>query len=194
MMISKRKFKAFITFNWYIFLIFAFISIFVFYSIFDVKNQTKYEEKICVFIENKNVDKNQLSTDMYTYLDNEITKEVSIDYSDPTSNNYSLVFNTRGVVNTDIIILSSDYLQSSYYSRYFAILDTNYLESIINQEVEYIKDSTNNYGINVTNKIEKYMKVETNYYLFFNKNSTKIGKLNSESINEEAIKAIKALV
>lgn len=196
MMISKRKFKAFITFNWYWFLIFAFISVFVFYSVFDLKKQTSYDEKICVFIESKHVEKQLLADEMYYFVDQELIKEVSIDYSDPTSMHYSLVFNTRGLVNTDILIISKDYLPNTYYQKYFAKLDVDFMKDYTYKDITYCMDDKDDiYGIDVTSKVCKYLNEKNSYYLFFNKSSNKIGSLSKDSpYNEQAIIAALALI
>lgn len=195
MMISKRKIKAFISFNWYWFLIFAFLSFFVFYSIYDLKNQVKYDEKICVFIEADFVNKEELSKEMYYFVDQKVIKEVSIDFSSPTSMHYSLIFNTRGLVNTDIVIITKDYLQEMYYSKYFAKIDEKFMEEYTYKQIEYCKDEKNDiYGINITNKMAKYVNSESEYYLFFNKKSNKIGSLSSETINDQAINAALGLI
>ena len=106
-----------------------------------------------------------------------------------------MVFNTRGLVNTDILILPESLLEHSQYSQYFCSIDQDVIKEYTSNNLEYITYDNSLFGINVTDFIKNYIeKNEVDYYLFFNKKSNKLGLLSQEnSINDYALKVLSTI-
>lgn len=183
----SRRFKAFLSFNfhWYI-LIFIGV-VFVFYYLFLALRTPTYDEKIVIFIATEYVDCDKLESDLYSPFEDSTIKEVFVDYSNPSDSNFSIVFSTRGTVNTDILILPKDYINNQSYSTFFAEIKLDYIDG----NNEFVMDSDGViYGINVTDFITGYTDNKGEFYLFFNKKSNKIGDLNNVSINNFALQIL----
>lgn len=194
-MFSKRKIKAFISFNWYWFLAIFFVVSVGFYYLFDVIKNPSYDERINVFIATNHIDSNKMEKDLYVGYGDTKIKEISIDFSNPEDNYFNMVFNTSGLVNTDILILPESLLEHSQYSQYFCSIDQDVIKEYTTQDIEYIAANNKNFGINVTDFINNYIEEnEVDYYLFFNKKSNKLGLLSQEnSINDYALKVLSTI-
>lgn len=185
---NKRRFKAFVGFNWHWYLLIS-ICVFVgFYFVFTSLNTPTYDEKVVVFIASEYVD-GSLGEDLYLNLDDSEIEEVFVDFSDPKDNDFSIVFNTRGLVNTDIVIMSDGYLKTGDYARYFS----SFNEELFLGE-QYFYDNELCYGIDVSSYLEDYISDDEKYYLFFNKKSPKIGVLSADSLNDYALIVAKNLL
>lgn len=193
-MISKRKIKSFISFNWYWYLLILFVSAFVFYSLFDVINSPSYEQTISIFIGVDNLKKEKMSENLSNEYKNDNIKKISIDYSSPANYNFAIIFNTRGLVNTDIIIMPNSYLENINYSSYFAILTENITSNYLKDDIDYITSNQKIYGFNITNFMNNYCTVEENYYLFLNKKSNKIGSLSEKDGTTEVLDLLKCFL
>lgn len=191
-MFSKRKIKAFISFNWYWFLVIFFVVSVAFYYLFDVIKNPSYNERINVFIAINYVDSNKMEKDLYEGYDDTQIKEISIDYSDPNDNYFNMVYQTRGLVNTDILILPISLLKDKMYSQYFSAIDDNIIKQYTDNNINFVNSENVNYGINVTNFIASYTnEINDEYYMFFNKKSNKIGALSKDTSNNDyALKLI----
>lgn len=191
-MFSKRKIKAFISFNWYWFLVIFFVVSVAFYYLFDVIKNPSYNERINVFIAINYVDSNKMEKDLYEGYDDTQIKEISIDYSDPNDNYFNMVYQTRGLVNTDILILPISLLKDTMYSQYFSAIDDNIIKQYTDNNINFVNSENVNYGINVTNFIASYTnEINDEYYMFFNKKSNKIGALSKDTSNNDyALKLI----
>ena len=191
-MFSKRKIKAFISFNWYWFLVIFFVVSVAFYYLFDVIKNPSYDERINMFIAINYVDSNKMEKDLYEGFDDTQIKEISVDYSDPNDNYFNMVYQTRGLVNTDILILPVSLLKDTMYSQYFSAIDDNIIKQYTEKTVSYASYENVNYGIDVTTFIAAYNnEINEDYYMFFNKKSNKIGALSEkESDNDYALKLI----
>lgn len=191
-MFSKRKIKAFISFNWYWFLVIFFVVSVAFYYLFDVIKNPSYDERINMFIAINYVDSNKMEKDLYEGYDDTQIKEISVDYSDPNDNYFNMVYQTRGLVNTDILILPISLLKDTMYSQYFSAIDDNIIKQYTDNNINFVNSENVNYGINVTNFIASYTnEINDEYYMFFNKKSNKIGALSKDTSNNDyALKLI----
>lgn len=180
---NSRKFKAFIAFNWHWYLVIVLLMVFVFYYLFTSLMAPAYNEKLVIFIGHNYVDEKKMSADLYKGFENTDILVLEIDYSNPKDKDYGVIFNTRGMVNTDLIIISDDYIQEGKYHTYFAEINTDDLRF----EAAYFYDNDKVYGIDVTEVMKKYCDLgDEKYYLFLNK--------SSEKINDEALIVIKNLL
>ena len=179
-----------------------FISIFVavsvmYYYIFDTIRTPKYQESVRVFIAATYVDTSKLEDKLFYDFETSPIKEIKVDYSDQNASSFNTVFQTRGLVNTDILILPSDIVPSGQYSRYFARLDRTVLASyLIGVTLDYyIDDDQLDYGIRVSRAALDFIegKESDEYFVFLNKNSGKISPLNIQSTNDGALVAVKNL-
>lgn len=195
-MLSKRKIKAFLSFNWF-FILLIYIGSFVgFYYLFDALKTPQYNEKINIFIGINHLDSKNMEKDLYNNVKDKSIKAVDVDYSNPNDSYYSIVFNTRGLVNTDILILPESSIENSNYSTYFIELKDNIITKYVNKSIAYTSYNNTNFGINATSFINKYNNDNTNeYYLFFNKKSNKIGELSTnDSLNDSALSLLSSII
>lgn len=173
---NNRRFKAFIAFNWHWYLVIVLLVFFVFYYLFTSLMAPTYNEKVVIFIGHNYVDKMKMSEDLYKGFENTDIQALEIDYSNPKDKDYGVIFNTRGMVNTDLIIISDNYIQEGKYHTYFSEINTYDLDVM----ATYFYDNEKAYGIDVTEVMKKYCDVgNEKYYLFLNKSS---GKINDEAL------------
>ena len=195
-MLSKRKIKAFLSFNWFFILLIYICSFVGFYYLFDVLKTPQYNENINIFIGINHLDSKNMEKDLYNDVKDKSIKAVDVDYSNPNDSYYSIVFNTRGLVNTDILILPESSIGNSNYSTYFIELKDNIITKYVNKSISYTSYNNTNFGINATSFINKYNNDNTNeYYLFFNKKSNKIGELSTnDSLNDSALSLLSSII
>lgn len=187
---SKKKIAAFIHFNWYWYLVIVLLMSFIFYFVFDIAKKPSFDERIVVFVGIEYIDRDEMEEEMF--VSDTIIKEIFVDYSNPYDSYYSMAFSTRGLIDSDILILSEEELLQSNYEDLFAIIPANYLENYISDEINYLYTSDlKPYAIEVTSHIESFVdKLETKYYAVFSKKSDKVGLINSECKNDYAIVAL----
>lgn len=187
---STLKFKTFLSYHWYVFIsIFLVVSI-LYYYIFAAINTPSFAESVQVFIAARYVDKEGLEKKLFNGFDDSSIKQVNVDYSDQDSNNFNSVFQTRGLVNTDILILPTDIISAGNYYRYFAPLeDTVLAPYLVDIETSYYVDESVNYGLQLQGRALDFIEgnADDEYYIFFNKNSIKTAGLNVESTNDAAL-------
>lgn len=190
---NKQAFKTFLSYHWVAFLgIFIFVSIFYYY-VFDILKTPTYDESVRVFIASENVDVATLEEKLFQGFEDSKIKEVKVDYSNPTSPYFSTVFQTRGLVQTDILILPDGMVPNGEYDRYFVPLQASILQNYLPLSglVYYVDDDTLQYGIQCSPNAGEYFATNQNsYYVFFNKNSNKIGLLGDQSENDAALTVV----
>ena len=125
---KKGSFSTYLAYSWYWFLLIAVGIGFSYYGLYVTLNSPSESETLQVFLGVKNIDKVALSKRCDEVLSSSI-KEVKLDYSDPSANYYSTVFQTRGLTNTDVLVLSTDSIKEDNYSTYFLSLTVESLSS-----------------------------------------------------------------
>lgn len=190
---SKKKIQAFIHFNWYWYLLIVILMCFIFYSIFDIAKKPSYDERIVVFVGIKYIDSDEMEEVMM--LENTEIREIFVDFSDPNDMYFSTTFSTRGLIDSDILILSEEELNRHEYEDMFAAIEADYIEGYIDGDINYLYGSNNEiYGIEVTNQINEFASELTGkYYAVFSKDSNKVGKINDETNNDYAVLAFAKL-
>ena len=143
----------------------------------------------------ENIDTERLGEELYKGFDNTKIKEVFIDFSSPNGDDFSLIFNTRGTVNTDIIIMSDTYINQGDYSRFFVGYTHQQISEYIQGYFDYLYDSDGLiYGVRINDYLKDYVKTEDDLYLYFNKKSEKIGKLGDNCKNDYAIIVLRNII
>ena len=192
---SSRRFKAFLGFNWQWYLVILASVIFVFYYVFVTLRTPSYDEKVQVFMAVENIDAERLGEELYVGFDGTKIQEVFIDFSSPNVDDFSLIFNTRGTVNTDIIIMSDTYINQGDYSRFFVGYTHQQLSEYIQGDFDCLYDSDGLiYGVRINDYLKDYVKKEDDLYLYFNKKSEKIGKLGDNCKNDYAIIVLRNII
>ena len=190
----SRKFKAFLSFNWHWYLIILLSTILAFYYVFLALRTPGYDEQIQVFIAAKNVEKQSLEESLYIGFEETKIKGIFIDNSDPYGSEFSIIFNTRGTVNTDIIIMDDKYINSGDYDIFFTGFTLDEITNYISGDEELLYDTNGLiYGICV-NRYLPEIESDESMYLFFNKNSKKIGLLSEKSENNYALLLLENIV
>lgn len=188
---SSGSFKAFLSYTWQWYLLAAAAIAGIDYGIYAVSHTPKPENTLSVFVGIKSMEYYQMEKDLYAakYVDTTIEK-VSIDHSDPDDFYFGLVFSTRGVVNTDIIILPSQYLGEESYPTYFSPIAEGVLDDYVPNPIGWSDYENVHYGIALGDRLSRYG-VGENYYAFFNKKSEKTGAVNPDSQNDFALEALR---
>lgn len=187
----KKKFRTFFSYHWYIFLV-IFVTVSVgYYYIFEIINTPQYHESVRVFIATKYVDTKRLESKLYQDFADTQIKEVKVDYSDPAAASFPSVFATRGLVNTDVVLVSPAIITDNNYSRHFTPLNEQVLNNYIAlDDIEYVVDDQNiKYGIKLNSNMLQFMTYDENgeYAWFFNKKSPKLGQLITNQENDGAL-------
>ena len=192
---SSRRFKAFLGFNWQWYLVILASVVFVFYYVFVTLRTPSYDEKVQVFMAVENIDAERLGEELYKGFDNTKIQEVFIDFSSPNGDDFSLIFNTRGTVNTDIIIMSDTYINQGDYSKFFVGYTHQQISKYLQGDFDYLYDSDGLiYGIRVNDYLEDYIKTDDDLFLYFNKKSEKIGELSDNCENNYAIIVLQNII
>ena len=190
---SSRKFKAFLGFNWQWYLIILLGVCLLFYYLFISLRTPSFDERINIFVASSNVETDKLSKDLYVGFDDTPIKDVSIDFSSPNGAEFSIVFNTRATVNTDIIIMNTNYINPGDYDKFFVGFTEDKIADYVPNGTDFYYDTDGLiYGICVSNYLKDCVNLDGNeLYLFFNKNSEKIAELSDKSNNNYALITLK---
>lgn len=192
----KKRFLAFLSHMWWVYLMIFIASFGTGYGIYAVLSLPNANEMISLFIGASYVDEESLQMAFMAYYEGTEIKEVSVDHSDPSSVYYASVFQTRGLVNTDALILASDSISDFNYPRYFAPLSDEIVsEYVARDNATYASYGGADYGIAIDMESygEKISFVSgLDYFLFFNKKSSRIGALNG-SENDLALRLIQGI-
>jgi hypothetical protein len=186
---KKGSFSTYLAYSWYWFLLIAVGIGFSYYGLYVTLNSPSESETLQVFLGVKNIDKVALSKRCDEVLSSSI-KEVKLDYSDPSSTYYPTVFQTRGLTNTDVLVLSTDSIKEKDYSTYFLSLTTESLSSYFNvSSSSFASYEGINYGVKINSEtLSTLYGVEgLSYYAFINKKSIKSGSLSTSSSNDGAL-------
>jgi len=192
----NKRFASFLSHMWWVYLLLFIASIGLGYGAYIVFSLPSTNETISLFIGSSYVNKDALSKKLMAHYEGTNIKEITIDYSDPASSYYATTLQTRGLVNTDALILASDSISDINYSRYFAPLNSDIILQYQSSSFKYATYQEEKYGIEVNQALLKDMIIfssNLDYYLFFNKKSEKIGLLNNSN-SDEALLLINGVV
>lgn len=192
---KKGSFSTYLSYSWYWFLLIAVGVGFSYYGLFVTLNSPAESETLRVFLGVKNIDESSLNKECDKVLSSSI-KEVKLDYSDPSSTYYPTVFQTRGLTNTDVLVLSTDSIKEANYSSYFLSLTTESLSSYLNvPSSSFASYEGTNYGVKINSETAAslYGVDGLSYYVFISKKSIKSGSLSTSSINDGALLLLEVL-
>jgi hypothetical protein len=202
----NKRFSTYMFYNWYYYIVYAIIVIFFWILLFTNLGAAKDNEKISIFLGTYDVDRVELTALIEDSLRDTIIKEINVDSSYDKGNQFGYIFATRGMVNTDILILNENYVREEDFSIYFKALDLFIIEKYLPTDVKhsYLEYDDKVYGIlvyseeenvNVLADIISYNNEENNdrYYLFLNKSSKNLGEMNNETISYDDNLALKVI-
>lgn len=191
---NKKKLKTFFHYHWqYYLLIVGVVSLF-YYSVYEICKTPSYDETICLFIESKRVQTTTLQERLNQDLQDTKICKIQIDYADGDDSYYSMIFSTRGLVNTDLLLIADDYLPKGTYKNYFIPFNFTILENYFHclEHTYFVDEDGQTYGIFVNNIQQDVIEYKENkqYYLFLNKKSQKLGDLSVHSKDDSALRVI----
>lgn len=192
----KKQLRGFLEASWYWYLLLALVISSFYYGLSVVVNTPSTEETLSLFIGCKDVENAALSEKLYADFQGSEIKKVAVDSSDPAGLYYASVFQTRGLVNTDVLVLSSDSITSDNYARYFQSFDPSSLSSYVTATAQDCAQKEGLcYGLPMGEKRKADIPFASglSYYLFFNKKSTKLGALAS-SKTDAALRLARSLI
>ncbi len=226
--ITKKRINDHLEYDWYKYLILLIVSVVACYFIFSQINRTRDYEDVTLFVscyEAKNNDFSgrimpEMETATYreqyqsTFGEN-VLREVAIETQDPLGENYGTMFQTHGMVTSDILVIGKTTLANS--GRFVDLTDellTNYLlpEGMEIDDFEYFELELSSgqkvrTGIKVSNLVhmpfvydwnkvpsykEKYGELEedkqpdTEFYLVLNPSGVNIGKFGKKAKPQNA--------
>ena len=201
--VMKKKFdlSAFSVGNWWYYVLFLLLVIFVWECVFSIITKPKDEESIYLFFGVENA----RTEDMYADLDS--VKPEYVKYIDITSysariSSFDALFVTRGQSQSDIFVLPESYCEPSVMRSTFYPMDLSVVKEVFGEDVECDKATYAGkvYGVKMydketnTGRASEYF-VYTysddngaeqslgDYYLFFGKKSLHLGKLSGGELN-----------
>ncbi len=188
---SDGSFKAFLSYAWQWYLLIAAAIAGIDYGIYSLAHTPKRENTLSLFVACQNMESQRLENDLFeaNFQDSPIEK-VAVDYSDPDGFYFNLVFSTRGVTNTDIVLLPSHYLGEESYPTYFVPLDETVVADYIGETLSWTDYEDIHYGMGIGDRLSLYG-IQGDYYAFLNKKSGKIGCLGEDSQNDYALWALR---
>ena len=195
---KNNKLSEYLVKHWHFYVIWLVLVLFVWELLFATITAPKKEKTVRIFIAAFEVDdtalKERLSTDKSDYL-----KNVDIYALSPALPQFYTLFETHGLLDSDVLILPENvYTEGDYFTQFARIIDKEYFAGFYSGAV-YLEKDGKAYGIKVFDGITKTGIAEDyvsytyenfkneDYFLFFNKRSLHTGKL-SESELDGAIK------
>ena len=178
---SKNKIANYFVYAWFKYLLVVIMAILIWGWATNMLIRPKENERINIFIGT-----NQLDTDeIYQRLITLDVKEVNLSYHDPKSEMFKMILSSRGTVDTDLVILDLNTFNNEEVVLWFKDFDIDYFDSIIGEHQEYFEFHGKVYGI----------KLIDNIYIFLNKQSNNLGKLNTNGKDDDdlALKALKLI-
>ena len=176
----SKKVVTYLSYEWKKYLITTILTILFWVWITGLIVTPKKTERLNVFINDETI----LELNIYDKLmELEGIKNVNVDFISYENELYQVLFNSRGVVDTDILILRENTFSENDIKTWFKKLDLIYLENINIENIYYINEIA--YGI--------YIGEEE--IMFLNANSLNLGKMNNKNYeNDLAIRAIYKLM
>ena len=194
----NKKARGYLSYSWYWYLLIAVTVGGAFYGIYTAAHALKNEEKLEVFVAAKFLEKEKMASLLKQEVEDkaEAIKSYSFDYYDPASSYYSSVFQTRGLVDADLIVLPEGQLDSRVCPSYFAAIsleeNQDYLPSETGEAAEYEGIT---YGLSLGSRWKDLGAFSEGkaYFVFLNKHSDKLGALKQGSANDAGLYALGAL-
>lgn len=173
----KTRFRSFLKYQIPIFVVIIAFTTLVYLIVYEWIITPKYNETINLFV-GVYVDNKSLEKDLYNGYESTTIKKINVDSCNNDNLYYSIVFNTRGVTNTDFIIIPLGLINEGSYSSYFASLPTESINTLVGKNLTYFVDDGKEVGINVTEYLKDYVHTDEELYLFVNKKSDKVCYIN----------------
>ena len=161
--------KTYFTYYWYLYLIIIALIVGIWQAIFYLDSLPKKDRTITLFICSNNVNSTQLSSYLTKCYENSSDYDyVAVDHTSIDHMYTSSIFQTRGLISSDCMLLPKGFISESNYPRYFKELDTISLNLAYGPFI-YEKHEDKNYGINIksTAFCSKYVDINDDYYLYF---------------------------
>jgi hypothetical protein len=182
--LTKQRITNHLSYCYYLYLIVAILITLGWYEAFSLYYRLKSNEKVSIYIISNVVDTTKLDINLSKRLLNGKLKEIIVNSDSITNPNLYLLLNTKGLVNTDIIILPASIANNVNLLYEFALLDKDYLANFIDDGVNYLQVNNLDIGLliydNQVGILDDYITYsEEKYYLFLNKKSVNIGNLNN---------------
>ena len=182
-MINKERFKSFLRYSVFVYLVIIIIVGFSMHFAYDVIHKPKYSEQVNVFVGVFNIDNEKIEKKLYSGYEDGKIKVVNVDNADYTDTYYPVVFTTRGLINTDILIINLENITDDDINSLFAPIDN--ISEIVSGEFEYYTKDDHKYGIKMNSYLRNYIHYDSkDYYLFINKNSDKMAKFTGEGTDD----------
>lgn len=171
----KRKLSEYFTYEGFKYVFTTVLIILFWMWVTPVIVKPNRSEVLRVFIQNRDV----LELDLYNQFETvEGVKLVDIIYLDPNNPNYDALIEVQAWLDTDVIILNKEDIQTAHIKHYAWSIETTVFEGL---NLSYYEIESVIYGINLDD-----------YVLFFNEKSVNIG-LNHPN-QTRAIQAVKRLL
>ncbi len=180
---QMRKFdlKTYFTYSWEKYLISSLLIILFWSWCTNLIIRPKFNERINIFVGLTDFDLDFLQD----YKEEYNLKEINYIYSNPEDEMFNLVLSSKGVVDTDIIILELNSFHEDNVLLWFKEIDSNSFENYFSGNIEYFYKNSKPYGI----------KIKDGVYLFFNKQSLNLGAMNLKDYeNNNALKIARKIL
>lgn len=188
-----------LSYKWFIYLLTAIVILFSWYLAFNSYYGVKADEKVSIYIGSSFVKINELKSILEANVDDERLRQVNVNYDNNSDDDFYLKLNTRGLVNTDIVILPKSVVDDLNPLYLFAALDKELLIYYFDVDnYTYLYQNGICLGLVIKNDnislLSEYITFyDEEYYLFINKNSHNLGELGNKD-SDLALKVISHLI
>ncbi len=196
---KKESFQTHLATHWYIYLFYALIAIFLWTYAVTLVTRDKPKEVVTIWIMTYDIELAEF-TEALENNRPEYLKHIRVNFEDRTAPYVDIKYQGIGVDN-DIVILPESFVAKGSAAYGYQVLHKEYLESIM-PGLEYYTIDDNAYGIKIFDKDDtddgliKYTNEtdeKENYYLFINKKSLHMGKINNSQY-DGGIKVLRMLL
>lgn len=160
-----NRLKNHLSYSWHIYLLLGVLIVLVWSFAFSILGEPKYNEKIEIFIGVDSVQDEGLEEYLTSKTKDALNlKLISIDNFDPSDKYYSMVFNTRGINVSDILILSDNDVSDGKVEKFASPIGEKTISYITNnKEFDLLIVNGVVYGIKIFDPKDESKKYFENY-------------------------------
>ena len=134
--VTKKRISDHLEYDWYKYLIFIAVGIAVIVFAFNQINRNKNDEDFSIFFTAYSPRENSYVSDVFGAFDSEdydaktygpnILRDISVEFQNPTTNEYGTLFSTHGQIGSDVVIVRKSYFYDSANETFSSV--RGYLE------------------------------------------------------------------
>ena len=178
--LQKIRMKATFKYTWPLYLISAVLIVFLMMFTFNVTHKAPAYRSLTLFVSGEVTNEKQLKGDIVSKYQDKGLKSLSFIEADPQDGYYYTKLTVPGYNSADILIIPSSYLEKFKISDIAIEFDENLINNYFDGYTFYSQEDVK-YGVKIdTTKINNYMVLAEDCYMFLNHNSGNLGEYNKK--------------